>query len=34
MLEKFCPHDLYAAAVLIDPTLVTKSVRKTMEVEL
>ena len=34
MLEKFCPHDLYAAAVLIDPTLVTKSIRKTMEVEL
>jgi len=34
MLEQFCPHDLYAAAVFIDPNLVKRSVRKTIEVEL
>jgi inosine-uridine nucleoside N-ribohydrolase len=34
MLEKFSPHDLYAAAVLIDPTLVKRSVTKFLEIEL
>lgn len=34
MLEKFAPHDLYAAAVFIDPALVKRSVRKSVEIEL
>ena len=34
MLEKFCPHDLYAAAVMIQPSLVKKSVTKCIEIEL
>jgi purine nucleosidase len=34
MLEKFSPHDLFAAAVLIEPSLVAKSIPKTIEVEL
>jgi inosine-uridine nucleoside N-ribohydrolase len=34
MLDKFCPHDLFAAAVLIQPDLVKTSVRKCLEIEL
>lgn len=34
MLEKFAPHDLYAAAVFINPDLIKRSVKKSVEVEL